>query len=109
MARVLADMIGTAGVVLSEEEKKRVYLSMRSMADEVERLRIQLAGAAGTLEAFMPPEEAMVLRAAVKRLRKYQPLLAAAKKRHDFPLDVSTNARCDLCRAIAVCEEELRL
>ncbi len=48
-----------------EDSQARIYL--RKLIEEVEQLREQLSG---IFQAFMPPEEASVLREDVERLRK---------------------------------------
>ena len=41
MARTLADMVGTRGLVMSDEERRRVYSALRELADAVDWLRGQ--------------------------------------------------------------------
>ena len=67
--------------VFLEEDIPRVADTIVELANEVDKLRMQLAGAAEVFEAFMPPEEAWVIREEIKRLRE-----ANSKLQADFDL-----------------------
>lgn len=113
MALLLADMVQSVGSVLSMEEKKRVYQSLRDGAAEVDRLQDVLRERHGSEDALREKVESLegdVQWLETPMRARHKALLAAAEEAYRlFPYTTTgaeQEARNRLMRTIADCKRD---